>query len=77
MGSYYVIVTCRNSESTIEKAILSLHNQTVKPDYIITIDDGSTDNTPKILNKLTKEIENLFVITNLDMGYDVTRIVKK
>jgi glycosyltransferase involved in cell wall biosynthesis len=76
MGSYYVIVTCRNSESTIEKAILSLHNQTIKPNYIITIDDGSTDNTPKILNKLAKEIVNLFIITNPDMGYDVTRIVK-
>ena len=32
MGNYYVIVTCRNSESTIERAILSLQNQTTKPE---------------------------------------------
>ena len=51
MGNYYVIVTSRNSERTIEKAILSLHNQTIKPEYIITIDDGSTDSTPDILNR--------------------------
>lgn len=76
MGNYYVIVTCRNSENTIERAILSLHNQTAKPEYIITIDDGSTDKTPEILDKMTQEIRNLFVITNPDMGYDVTRIVK-
>jgi glycosyltransferase involved in cell wall biosynthesis len=76
MGNYYVIVTCRNSESTIERAILSLHNQTIKPEYIITIDDGSTDKTPEILNKMTEGMQNLFIITNPDMGYDVTRIVK-
>ena len=76
MANYYVIVTSRNSERTIEKAILSLHNQTIKPEYIITIDDGSTDSTPDILNRMTKELRNLFIITNPDMGYDVTRIVK-
>lgn len=76
MGNYYVIVTCRNSEDTIEKAIYSLHNQTIKPEYIITIDDGSTDRTPEILKRMSGEMQNLFVITNPDMGYDVTRIVK-
>ena len=75
MGSYYVIVTCRNSENTIEKAILSLHNQTLKPEYIIIIDDGSSDKTSEILIKLSKIIHNIFVITNPDLGYDVTRIV--
>ncbi|KAA2278933.1 glycosyltransferase family A protein [Candidatus Nitrosocosmicus agrestis] len=76
MGTYFAIVTCRNSELTIEKAIYSLHNQSVKPQYIITIDDGSTDQTPRILDHLKTEIKNLFIITNPDLGYDVTRIVK-
>lgn len=76
MGTYFAIVTCRNSELTIEKAIYSLNNQSVKPLYIITIDDGSTDRTPQILKHLRTEIENLYVITNPDLGYDVTRIVK-
>ena len=75
MGNYYVIATCRNSENNIEKAILSLHNQTLKPEYIIVIDDGSTDNTPFILNNLKEKIDNLFIITNPDLGYNVTRIV--
>jgi glycosyltransferase involved in cell wall biosynthesis len=76
MGTYFAIVTCRNSEFTIEKAIHSLHNQSVRPLYIITIDDGSTDGTPQILDRLKTEIENLYIITNPDLGYDVTRIVK-
>jgi glycosyltransferase involved in cell wall biosynthesis len=75
VGRYYVIVTCRNSENTIEKAILSLHNQTLKPEYIIIVDDGSSDKTSEILIKLSKIINNLFIITNPDLGYDVTRIV--
>jgi glycosyltransferase involved in cell wall biosynthesis len=75
MGNYYVIATCRNSEKNIENAILSLHNQTLRPEYIIVIDDGSTDKTPLILNDLKKKIDNLFIITNPDLGYNVTRIV--
>ena len=54
MGTYFTIVTCRNSENDIEKALMSLSNQTIKPSYIIVIDDGSKDNTGKVL----KEISN-------------------
>ncbi|MGN6350934.1 MAG: glycosyltransferase family A protein [Candidatus Nitrosocosmicus sp.] len=75
MGSYYGIVTCRNSAENIEKAILSLMDQTLKPEYIITIDDGSTDNTPLILKELQKRFSNLHIITNQDLGYDIKRVV--
>ncbi|MGN6822881.1 MAG: glycosyltransferase family A protein [Candidatus Nitrosocosmicus sp.] len=75
MGSYYGIVTCRNSAENIEKAILSLMDQTLKPEYIIIIDDGSTDNTPLILKELQKRFSNLHIITNQDLGYDIKRVV--
>ena len=67
MGTYYAIVTCRNSQDDIEKSILSLHNQTIKPNYIIVIDDGSKDNGPMILEELSKKIDNLFIVTNPDL----------
>ena len=76
MGTYFTIVTCRNSENDIEKAIKSLSDQTIKPSYIIVIDDGSKDNTGEILKRLSDEIHNLFIITNPDLGYDISRIVK-
>lgn len=76
MGRYFSIVTCRNSESEIEKAINSLLKQTIKPRYIIVVDDGSTDNTPNILNRLKSKNDNLYVITNPDLGYDIGRVVK-
>lgn len=76
MGTYFTIVTCRNSENDIEKALMSLSNQTTKPSYIIVIDDGSKDNTGKILKEISKKIDNLFIISNPDLGYDISRVVK-
>ena len=75
MYTYYAIITCRNSEKDIEKAILSVSNQSVKPAYIIVIDDGSTDNTSYILSELKEKISGLYVIKNPDLGYDIGRVV--
>lgn len=68
-------MTCRNSEKDIRAAILSLTNQSIKPDYVIVIDDGSTDNTPAILKEITSRNRNVYVITNPDLGYDIGRVV--
>jgi len=76
VGSYYAIVTCRNSESEIESAVNSLLRQTIKPRYIIVVDDGSTDNTHNILEGLKLKNDNIHVITNPDLGYDIGRVVK-
>lgn len=75
MGSYYSIITCRNSENNIENAISSLVNQSLKPKYIIVIDDGSKDSTPSILKKMQEKISNLYIITNPDLGYNIGRVV--
>jgi len=76
VGSYYAIVTCRNSENEIESAVNSLLRQTIKPRYIIVVDDGSTDNTHNILEGLKLKNDNIHVITNPDLGYDIGRVVK-
>jgi len=76
VGSYYAIVTCRNSENELESAINSLLRQTIKPRYIIVVDDGSTDNTHDILEGLKLKNDNIYVITNPDLGYNIGRVVK-
>lgn len=77
MNTYFVIVTCRNSEHNIKQSLSSLKDQTVKPEYIIVINDGSTDRTQEILNDIQKNSNgSLHVIQHPDWGYDVNRTVK-
>jgi len=68
-------MTCRNSEKNIEDAVLSISNQSIKPKYIIVINDGSTDRTLSTLSHLKEKISNLHIITNPDLGYDIDRVV--
>lgn len=75
MGTYFAIVTCRNSEADIERALLSLKDQTVRPAYVVVIDDGSWDRTPEILKRLQAGWSDLHVVTNPDLGYDIGRVV--
>ena len=75
MGSYNVILTCRNSEKSIESSILTLSSQSIKPQCIVVVDDGSTDRTPTILADLRSRTKNMYVITNPDLGYDIGRVV--
>lgn len=49
-----ITVPVYNAEETIEKCILSLLNQSYPKKEIIIIDDGSTDSTPMILEKLSE-----------------------
>lgn len=75
LGTYYIIITCRNSEDKIKDAIISLKKQTIQPEYVIVVDDGSKDKTPEILKDLQKEWNKLYIITNPDLGYNIGRIV--
>jgi glycosyltransferase involved in cell wall biosynthesis len=75
LGTYFTIVTCRNSETGIEQALLSLKAQTVPPSYVIVIDDGSRDRTSRILKRIQGDWTDLYVITNPDLGYDISRVV--
>ncbi len=56
-----VVIPCHNAEKTIERCVESLRNQTYQNIEVIAIDDGSTDNTMKILNTIQKSYSKLFV----------------
>ena len=76
MGTYFAIVTCRNSEDAIHAALTSLRNQILAPQYVIVVDDGSTDNTSEILTQIRQNWQSLHVIRHNDLGYDISRVVK-
>ncbi|MCE2595569.1 glycosyltransferase family 2 protein [Motilimonas cestriensis] len=64
-----VIIPCYNNESTIYRAINSiLLNAKNVVLEIICINDGSTDNTEKIINSLVKKHSNLKLISQENIG---------
>ncbi len=46
-----VIITTHNRQELVQRAIQSVLNQSRQPDEIILIDDGSTDDTEKIIHQ--------------------------
>ena len=51
-----VVIPTYNREKIIKRAIESILNQSYKNIEIIVVDDGSTDNTKKIIEELNQEI---------------------
>ncbi|MFN0188213.1 MAG: glycosyltransferase family 2 protein [Bacteroidia bacterium] len=58
MISISVIIPCYNVETYIEEGLLSVLNQTHPAREIICIDDGSSDNTIKIIRNLQEKFPN-------------------
>ena len=59
---FSVIIPCYNSEKFIEKAIFSIINQTYDNWELIIVNDGSTDNSQQIIDKIikTNKSKNIF-----------------
>jgi glycosyltransferase involved in cell wall biosynthesis len=51
-GKYLLITPARNEEKNLPEVSKSVAEQKVKPVLWIIVDDGSTDNTPRILEEL-------------------------
>lgn len=51
------MIPALDEERTIAYALASLSMQTVPPDKVIVVDDGSTDRTPEIVDELSSELE--------------------
>jgi glycosyltransferase involved in cell wall biosynthesis len=75
MMAYVTLVLARNSASTIERTLNSILDQTPEPEYVCVVDDGSTDATREILDRLRREKQNRFlVVSRPDQGYDIRRV---
>ena len=70
-----VILPTFNKKSNIIKSLRSIQNQSLKNIEIIIVDDCSTDNTSKYLNKLFKNDPRIRIFTHLkNMGVWRSRI---
>lgn len=59
-----VVIPMKNAESTIQKCILSIENQTYYPIEIIVCDDGSTDKSICIVESMEKKYDNIILLKN-------------
>ena len=59
---YIVISPAKDESERIEKTIDSMLAQSVKPVHWVVVDDGSTDNTPEILDKYAATTDWISVI---------------
>ena len=68
MGSspfFSIVVPVKNEEENIRNCVESCINQTYKNREVIIVNDGSTDNTPKILDSIKREnphLENFYIL---------------
>lgn len=68
-----IIIPVYNTEELVEKCIRSCMSQTYDDIEIIAVDDGSTDSTPAILDKLAGEDARIRVIHQANAGSSAAR----
>ncbi len=68
-----VIIPTYNEAKYIGLCLISLHHQSLAPKQIIVVDDGSTDDTLKILQNLKRKISNLKLLEQGHQGAGAAR----
>lgn len=66
--SYVIISPCRDEAQYMVRTLDSVARQTVTPDLWIVVDDGSTDDSPRILAEYARRLPYLRVVRRDDRG---------
>ena len=61
MSDFSVIIPCFNDDKFLERSIGSCLAQSLPPEQIIVVDDGSVDNTPEICARYSNELGKRFI----------------
>ncbi len=61
---FVIIIPAYNEAEFMGKCLDSLLNQSLKPEKIIVVDDGSTDQTPKIIQQYANDYEIIQAISS-------------
>lgn len=69
-----VVVTAYNVEKYIEMCLISIMNQTYRELEIIVVDDGSTDNSGKICDRIAGRDARVTVIHQKNRGPIIARL---
>src|SRR5215470_3986925 len=71
---YSVLIPAFNASDTIRECLTSVVGQTLSPDEIIVVDDGSTDNTADIAGRFDQRIK-VYRQDNLGPGAATTAAI--
>ena len=66
---YVVISPCRDEAEYMERTLQSVVTQSIKPKLWLIVDDGSTDESPKILKKYADEYPFIQILTRKNRGF--------
>ncbi len=78
MPSVSIIISTYNSENYLKKVLLSYEQQTFKDFEIIIADDGSTEDTRKLINSfILKSSLKIIHVWHIDNGFRKTIILNK
>jgi len=72
-----IIIPVKNEEENIEDCIKSCIDSSYKNKEIIVVNDGSTDKTPSILERLTKENPNELTVLHLPINLGKKHAIEK
>lgn len=72
-----IIIPVKNEEENIEDCIKSCIDSSYKNKEIIVVNDGSTDKTPRILERLTKENPNELTVLHLTINLGKKHAIEK
>lgn len=67
-SQFSILISCRNEIDNLPNLLISIENQTYKPDEVIFVDDNSTDETYNFLINYSKNHDYIKVIKNTRKG---------
>lgn len=69
MSGYVIITPVRDEAEHVRETIRSIVSQTIVPSQWIIVDDGSTDETGKIIDEVTRKHSWIFALHISDRGF--------
>ena len=74
---FSVIIPLHNKSNYIKKCVQSVFNQTYRDYEVIIVDDGSTDDSLQIIQRIYRSYEkNLSIIVQNNLGVQVPEIME-
>jgi glycosyltransferase involved in cell wall biosynthesis len=74
ISDYWCCIVTRDGAETIEATIDSVKSQSVPPRYIVVVNDGSTDDTEKILFGKSKTFPKIHIVNTGSKTRDIRRV---